>query len=250
MSAKQIILITGGNSGVGFDAAAFIAGASPNNHVILCSRSVDKGNQALENLKTRNLKGSLSLLQLDVTSEASISAAAKEADSDFGVVDVLINNAGIAGGASNLAQQMNETFATNVTGQPLVTEAFIELLKKSSTPRLIYVSSGLGSISKRVNPNDVWYQRAANSYRISKAALNMLAACHHVDFGRRNPGIKVWAFCPGHVATNLGEGDRESRLKSGLPSSETSAKSLLEIVEGQRDGDAGKFIHGQGFYEW
>ena len=171
-------------------------------------------------------------------------------ESDFGDIDVLINNAGVAGGASNLAQQMNETFKTNVTGQALVTQAFIDLLKKSSTPRLIYVSSGLGSISKRVNPNDVWYQVIVTSYRVSKAALNMLAACHHVDFGQGSPGVKVWAFCPGHVATNLGDKDRQSKRDSGLLSSETSAKSLLDIVDGKRDGDVGKFIHGQGFYEW
>lgn len=222
----------------------------------MTSRSLEKGKKALAEIQSQSPppKGTLSLLQLDVTDDATISAAVSAVEKEFGHLDVLINNAGIVSSASTLKAQLQETLATNTIGPAVVTEAFTPLLRKSTSPkgaRLIYVTSGLGSITMRLDPKNSSYALDGAAYRISKAALNMLAACHHSVLGQGERGIKVWTFCPGYVITNLtGEQDRERRQKSGALPADTSAKSLLAVVEGERDADVGCFIHGAGKYPW
>ena len=107
---------------------------------------------------------------------------------------MLINNAGIISRSASLIEQMRETFETNTFGPAVVTEAFLPLLEKSKDGRLIYVSSDLGSITRRADPGDKYYKIPATTYRMSKAALDMLMVCHHAEL--RQKGIKVWAFNP------------------------------------------------------
>lgn len=59
------------------------------------------------------------------------------------------------------------------------------------------------------------------------------------------PGVRVWSFCPGYVVTDLGD-EREEKLRNGVDSSETSAKGILEIVQGLRDEEAGGFVEREG----
>jgi short-subunit dehydrogenase len=71
--------------------------------------------------------------------------------------------------------------------------------------------------------------------------------CHHVEF--KDKGIKVWAFDPGYVVTNLsetGEKGRQERVRNGTGDANVSAKGLLGIVEGKRDSDAGRHLNGDG----
>ena len=75
--------------------------------------------------------------------------------------------------------------------------------------------------------------------------------CHHVEF--KDKGIKVWAFDPGYVVTNLsgaGEEGRQEMIRNGAGDANVSSKGLLEIVEGKRDGDAGKHLNGEGVVPW
>ncbi|RFU26405.1 hypothetical protein B7463_g9931, partial [Scytalidium lignicola] len=254
--SSSMLTVTGANSGIGFETSRALINASPNYHVIMTARSLEKGKQALSELQSESPppKGSLSLLQLDVTDEATISAAASEVEKSFGHLDVLINNAGIVSKSSTLKSQLEDTLNTNTIGPALVSEAFIPLLKKSTSPkgpRLIYVTSGLGSITMRSDPHDTYSMVDAMPYRISKSGLNMLAACHHALYGKGEQGIKIWTFCPGYVITNLtGAEEREKRKKAGALGADTSAKSLLAVVEGERDADVGAFIHGAGKYPW
>jgi NAD(P)-dependent dehydrogenase (short-subunit alcohol dehydrogenase family) len=175
--------------------------SSSDYHVIISSRSLEKDQKAMSDLQKQNPRGSLSLLQLDVTDQESISSAATKIEKDFGHIDDLINNAGITSRATPLINELRETFETNAFGPAVVTEAFIPLLLKSKGGRLIYISSELGSIEMRGDESYVYYNLPAVAYRMSKAVLNILTMCHHAEY--KEKGIKAFAFNPGFVVTNL-----------------------------------------------
>ncbi|KAJ1560746.1 hypothetical protein HK405_006097, partial [Cladochytrium tenue] len=251
-----IVLITGANSGIGLDTAARLANdAAHKYHVILAVRSLDKGRAAVADIQARATAAglaapSLTLLQLDVADPSSVAAAAASlAAEQLPRIDVLINNAGIIKFPSgSLSADLNDTLATNAVGPAIVTATLLPLLKASSNPRLIYVSSGLGSIARLTDPTLPFSIPFGLEYRMSKAALNMLAVYHHREFATW--GCKVWAFCPGYVVTNLsGAEDRENRVLRGAVSAEVPAQALADVLEGHRDADAGKFIHKDGTYD-
>lgn len=210
-----------------------------------------KGTKAKDSLEARKPAGTLSLVQLDITDDDSIKAAVEKITADFGVVDVLINNAGITlKNPPDRRTELLQIYNTNAASPLILTEALIPLLKKSSDPRIINVSSGLGSISDRSDPNSPFSVAPVEAHRMSKAAMNMSTACMYATY--KSWGAKVWSFCPGFVITNLtGEEDRQKRADMGAESSETSAQGLLEIVEGKRDGEVGLFLQRRGKrYDW
>jgi NAD(P)-dependent dehydrogenase (short-subunit alcohol dehydrogenase family) len=197
------------------------------------------------------IQGTLSLIQLDANDDASIESAAKKIEQDFHKLDVLVNNAGVCpetdGQWPANRQQMRTIFETNVFGPTLLTEALIPVMKRSSNPRIINVSSTLGSMSLISDHSSPYSQVKYPAYRMSKAALNMLTA---YQYAQLKDGFKVWTYCPGYVVTDLG-GDREERKAQGLESSETSAQGLLQIVQGERDADVGGFVGRRGEkYGW
>ncbi|KAL1598887.1 hypothetical protein SLS60_008030 [Paraconiothyrium brasiliense] len=203
-------------------------------------RSLEKGQKALEEVNARKPHGTLSLLALDVSNDDSIHAAAKKLEADYGHLDVLINNAG------NQVQprfptreQLRESFETNVYGPVILMQTLLPLITVSQGKKIINVSSELGSITGGSNPSHHAYRNPFTAYRMSKAALNMLSATTYAHL--KDQGVKVWSFCPGFVITNLAD-QRDRRAAMGAESSETSAQAILDIVEGKRDAEAGKFI--------
>ncbi|KAF1931400.1 NAD(P)-binding protein [Didymella exigua CBS 183.55] len=243
----EIILVTGGNNGIGFDTVAALIATSTNYHVIIGSRNLDKGRATLEKIRARNHPGTVSLVQLDVTSDSSITSAFTSISQSFGRLDVLVNNAGIcpepAANTWPTRKELRAIFETNVSGPTLVTQAAIPLLKKSKDPRIINVTSSLGSISTRLNPDDIIASANYPAYRMSKAGVNMLTAFTQTVGGME--GVKTWSFCPGYVVTDLG-GDRKLKEGLGVDSSETSARGILEIVRGERDAEVGRFVERDG----
>ncbi|TVY84110.1 Short-chain dehydrogenase/reductase tropE [Lachnellula suecica] len=229
-SNKTVVLITGANGGIGYETALLLATSATSFHVIVGARSAEKGEKAVSDIKSQSPKGTLSHVQLDVTDSNSIKNAVSTVEKDFGRIDVLINNAGIISHATALIDQLRETFETNTFGPAIVTEAFTPLLLKSKSPKLIYVSSNLGSITWRSDPTNPYYALPAPAYRMSKAALNMLLACDYATLGSK--GVKAWAYCPGYVVTNLsgtGEKGRQERVERGAGSAVDSAKGILAI---------------------
>ncbi|PVH84981.1 short-chain dehydrogenase [Cadophora sp. DSE1049] len=203
------------------------------------ARNQAKGEKALQELQARNPRGTLSLVVLDVTDDDSIETAAATIKSTFGRIDVLVNNAGIDLLGPITRETLRAAFDPNVFGVLLLTNAVMPLLKASSSPKIINVSSELGSIALKLDPNNLYHKLPGEVYRLTKASLNMLTACQHVTL--QEFGGTAWAYCPGYVVTDL-SGDREERKKQGAESSETSAQGILEIVEGKRDEEVGNFI--------
>ena len=238
-TSKTTVLVTGGNNGIGLAACQLFA-AQPNYHCIIASRSLAKGQKALSSIQSSHPNSSVSLVQLDITSDASITAAVKQVETQHGHLDILINNAGIC--PTDFSRSaLRDCLETNAISPALVTQAFAPLLLKSSAaPPDIYDSSALGSIAKRSDSKDLAYDQAYKAYRTSKAALNMLAACDAWEYEGK---MKVFAYCPGYVITDLA-GQRDMKEKAGIAkSTDGSARGLLAIAEGKRDEEKGLFLH-------
>ncbi|KAJ5858051.1 hypothetical protein N7455_008945 [Penicillium solitum] len=150
--SRRIVLITGANSGIGLATAKVLAQASQEFHVILACRSLEKGTQALGELKQEGITGNVSAVQLDVTDETSIKAAATNIQERFGHLDVLMNNAGVASRHPDIKTRLQLCMDTNVIGPAVVSAAFRSLLLKSPNSYSIYVTSGVGSLSLASDP--------------------------------------------------------------------------------------------------
>lgn len=186
-------------------------------------------------------------LELDIPKQPSIVNAVKEVNSLFGRLDFLVNNAGILPTSPSLSSQLPQGLETNTVAQAAVTEVF-KPLAKSANPRILFVSSSVGSITLRCDPEEKSYHRSAIAYRTSKAALNMLAACYAKEL-KDEFGAKVWVVDPGLVVTNLTHNPGALRARGALEP-DTSAQTILEIVEGKRDEDVGKLVHKDGVWPW
>jgi NAD(P)-dependent dehydrogenase (short-subunit alcohol dehydrogenase family) len=161
-------------------------------------------------------------------------------------LDALVNNAAVASPPGPLAQQMLQCFQTNATGPLLMLESFAPLLKKSNgTPRVVNVGSGGGSITKRLDPTSMGYNIKGVPYRASKSALNMVTACQVVEYG--GLGFKVFVYCPGFTVSNLGP---HNNAENGAKPTSEGAAPIVKILNGERDTEHGRFLHGTGQYPW
>ncbi|KAI1420066.1 putative short chain dehydrogenase/reductase [Xylaria sp. FL1777] len=246
MASNKIKLtqrLKGANSGIGSETVKALAMTSSDFHILLGCRSAEKGRNTLNDIQTKlgdSIKAAISVLQIDVCDHDSIRAAKGQIENQFGKLDVLINNAGIIVYQQvDTMTSLRQTFETNVFGQLVVTETMEALLQKSAKPYVIYISSEQGSITERLNPEYKFRQVRGDHYRMSKAALNMLAACHRHNYA--NWGCKVLAFNPGWCVSNLsGERGREMRIKGGARDPKDPAIALVDVVLGKRDADIEK----------
>lgn len=180
------------------------------------------------------------MVQIDVTDAKSIQAVKEHIETKFGKLDVLINNAGIIFyQEADLLTNLRCTFECNVFGTMLLTETLEPLVKKAPNPYIVYVSSGQGSITRRLDPTAAHRHVRGDTYRMSKSAMNMLAACHRYNFAEW--GCKVLAFNPGFCVSNLtGEEGREMRIRLGARDPKDPAVALVDVVLGKRDDDIEK----------
>ncbi|KAF2468601.1 putative short-chain dehydrogenase [Lindgomyces ingoldianus] len=244
IATKRLVLITGANGGIGFELAAQLM-KKGSYHVLLGSRSLEKGNAAVTELQSRELPGSVELLEIDVTNDDTIERAASSVQRNHGKLDILVNNAGISAMSPPFRQQMRDAFDTNATGPACMSIAFAHLLRKSTaSPRIVNISSGVGSIARRLDTSSPMYKAQHIQYRASKTALSMVTACHFVEFG---PEIKVFAYDPGFTVSSLGP---HNNIESGARSAADSVMPLIDVLEGKRDDEAGKLLHNTGVYPW
>lgn len=197
------VLITGANKSIGYETARQLL--QKGFYIYLGSRSMEKGFAAMEKLKAEGLNN-VEAVQIDVTDTASVQAAQAEIGSKTGLLDVLINNAGINGGLPQTAisatiDQFQTVFDTNLYGVVRVTQAFIDLLKKSPQPRIVNVSSSQGSLTLASDPTDAYYHHKGAVYQSSKTALNMYTIA--LAYELRDTLFKVNMVDPGFVATDF-----------------------------------------------
>ena len=205
----------------------------------------------MSELEAARPKGALSTVQLDVTDDTSIQAAVAHVQQKFGRLDVLVNNAGTGNMDPDIQTRFQLCLETNVTGPAMVAAAFRPLLLKSLNPYSIYVGSGASTLVRNAAEKPPRHEGIKNgeAYLVSKAALNMLAVFEAGEWGHE--GLKVFVMSPGFVRSNLRGESEEARSgwgKAGDPA--LSGQIVLDIVQGKRDADVGRFVHKDGVYPW
>lgn len=196
-------LITGANKSIGFETARQLL--QHGYYVYLGSRDLRHGQQAVAQLHAEGLT-QVEPIQLDVTDSASITAARQAVGQKTTVLDVLINNAGILGGMSQppltaSLSTIKEVFETNLFGVIEVTQVFIDLLRRSPEPRIVNVTSGLGSLTLHNDPTWKYYAVKGAAYQPSKAALNAYTIM--LAYELRDTPFKVNVVDPGYTATDF-----------------------------------------------
>ena len=238
---------------MGFAATKVIAQASEIYHVIIASRTLQKAETAKIELESLGVNAEqLSTVKLEVTDEQSIEQAAAFVQDKFGRLDVLINNAAVGSRGDKVKTRFQESMDVNVVGPAVTADHFRPLLLKSKNPYSIYVSSGQGSFGQLAGKPEV-YNRGppkGEAYRVSKAALNMIAVCESMEYGPL--GLKVFAMCPGLVRSKLrGPSEEEQSAWGHAGDATVSGETLLSIVQGKRDADVGKLVYKNGgVYPW
>lgn len=227
--------ITGANKGIGFATAKQLL--EKGYYVFLGSRDLKKGVKAVEKLNHHGFTN-VKAIQLDVTDNDSIMAAFNEINKKISALDILINNAGINGGSPYTVleaspEQFKNTFDTNVFGVASVTKVFIELLRKSDQPRIVNVSSSVGSLTLQSDPTWPAYDYAKYGvYSASKAALNMYTV--NLAYELRNTPFKVNAVCPGYTSTDFTDHNGGEV--------EIAAQRIVKYALISHNGPTGKFF--------
>lgn len=228
------ILITGANKGLGREAARQLIAAG--HTVYIGSRDEQRGKEAADELGAR-------LLPIDVTSDESVQAAAEQIRQEAGGLDVLVNNAGIAGGrqapADVTAAGMQAVYDTNVFGVVRVTHAFLPLLQASDAPVIVNVSSGLGSLAVTTDPGRMESQFPTLAYGSSKAAVNMLTS----QYAKAFAAIRINVVDPGYTATDL-------NANRGTQTIEEGAEIIVRMAQTGPDGPSGGYFDRHGPVPW
>lgn len=233
----KIVLITGANKSIGFETARQLL--QQGYYVYLGCRDIEKGQQAVSQLQAEGLN-QVEPIVIDVNDSDSIKAARALVGGKTPVLDVLINNAGIAG-AIPLPQTALDTdisvfrqvFETNYFGVIEVTQAFIDLLRQSPEPRIVTVTSGLGSLTLQDDPAWKYYQVKPTAYVSSKAALNGYTLV--LAYNLRDTSFKVNAVDPGYTATDFNN-------HSGPGTVPDAAARVVKAATLGPDGPTGQFF--------
>jgi NAD(P)-dependent dehydrogenase (short-subunit alcohol dehydrogenase family) len=199
----KTVLITGANKSIGFETARQLL--KKGYYVYLGCRDLEKGKEAVGQLKSEGLE-KVEPFVIDVNNPASVKAAKERLASKISVLDVLINNAGIAGGFPQNVLETDvavyrDVFDTNVFGVIEVTQAFMDMLKKSEEPRIVNLTSGLGSLTLHSDPSWKYFSIKPAAYLASKAALNGYTIA--LAYELRDTLFKVNAVDPGYTATDF-----------------------------------------------
>jgi NAD(P)-dependent dehydrogenase (short-subunit alcohol dehydrogenase family) len=236
--SQPIALITGANKGIGFEVARQLAALGYT--ILLGARVPQRGQQAAANIP------GATFVPLDLTDPASIAAAARHIEQTHGHLDVLVNNAGIADftdglpGVANL-QAVRQTLETNFFGALTVSQAMLPLLRKSPAPRIVNVSSSLGSLTILSDLASPFAAFKFIGYSASKAALNVLTV--NLAYELRDTPAKVNSACPGYVATDINN-------NSGTRTVQQGATIIVHLATLDATGPTGGFFNDDGPIPW
>ncbi|HEX4216054.1 MAG TPA: SDR family NAD(P)-dependent oxidoreductase [Candidatus Dormibacteraeota bacterium] len=229
-----ITLVTGANRGLGYETARQLIEAG---HIVyIGSRSRSNAERAAGELQAL-------ALVIDVTDDASVRAAADLVEAERGRLDVLVNNAGIAGVRRPLpeitASDAATVFDTNVVGIVRVMHAFLPLLRRSERGVVVNVGSGLGSFAHVHDPARIEFTAGNLAYNASKAAVSMLT----VQYARAFPDLRINVVDPGYTATDL----------NGFRGTQSVVEGAAPIVSAALltgDGPTGAFLDAAGDVPW
>ncbi len=240
---STIAIITGANKGIGFEVARQLG--STGITVLIGARGKGRADAAVDALKKDGIAARA--VEIDVSNEASVIAAAKKVGDDFGRIDVLINNAGImtemAAGTrpKDLSlETLKQTFDTNVFGAFAVIKHFVPLLKKSRSPRIINVSATLGSLTAMSDRGHAMHGVNFAAYNASKTALNALTVALAKDLAAER--ISVNSICPGWVKTDMGG--------ESAPRDVTQGASIIVTLATSGNPPTGTFVDENGSVAW
>ncbi|MEU6709054.1 SDR family NAD(P)-dependent oxidoreductase [Streptomyces wuyuanensis] len=231
-------LITGANKGLGYETARRLVSAG--HTVYIGSRDAARGRRAAGELGARTVR-------IDVTDDASVSAAVTAVEADGGL-DVLINNAGIeartadggvVGAGEETAESMRRLFETNVFGVVRVTHAFLPLLRRSAAPVVVNVSSSLGSLARVAAPDSPAHAYPGLAYPASKATVNMIT----VQYAKAFPAMRINAVEPGYTATDLNR-------RTGTQTVAQGAEIIVRMAQIGPDGPTGGYFDAEGPLPW
>lgn len=226
-------LITGANKGLGYETARRLI--TLGHTVFLGARDRARGEAAAQRLGAR-------FVQLDVTDDASVTAAAAWVQQQGGL-DVLINNAGITGTMlpppDMTADAMREVYETNVFGIVRVTHAMLPLLRASPNPVIVNVASGLGSFGVVHDTSRLESRVTALAYCSSKSAVTMLT----VQYAKALPELRINVVDPGYTATDLNH-------HSGPQTVEEGTDAIVRLATIGKDGPTGSFHDRHGPLSW
>jgi NAD(P)-dependent dehydrogenase (short-subunit alcohol dehydrogenase family) len=236
----QIALVTGGNTGAGFEVVRALARKGM--IVYLGSRDEEKGSKAVEDLAG---EGDIRLAIIDLTKEATLHASIDMIGKAHGRLDALVNNAGIAFGGNVLeasGDDIRESMEVNLHGPVRLAQLALPLLRKSELARIVNVSSMTSLIrwiqkpDPRSRPDQIPY-----AYSVAKAAQN--AATIMLANALKEEGIKVNAATPGYVKSQI------SRFM-GTKSPEDGARIIVELATLGPDGPTCGFFDDAGPIDW
>ncbi|MBO3733537.1 SDR family NAD(P)-dependent oxidoreductase [Glycomyces niveus] len=231
---KNIAVITGANKGIGIEIARGLGRKGFT--VLVGARSEERGEAAAAELRAERLDARF--LHLDVTDEAVVAAAAKRVEDEFGSLDVLVNNAGIAlaDGDWNTSEltvaTARKVFETNVIGVVSVTNAFLPLIRRAEAGRIVNVSSEVGSLGFMTGDYP-FSGMQVGAYGASKSALNMLTVSWSKEL--EPTGIKINAMTPGYTRTDLND-------NQGTRRPEDAAVAAVNLALIGPDGPNGGFF--------
>lgn len=237
------VLVTGANKGIGFEVARQMAELGY--FVYLGCRNLQQGLKATDKIKELGISH-VEALKIDVSDLRSVQEAAAELTSRIEVLDVLVNNAGMAGTQPQNSSAcdillVRELFDTNFFGAIQTTQAMMPLLQKASQPVIVNVSSELGSLEMQTsegrNPNWDLYQ----VYGTTKTALNAFTVSLANEF--RNTRFKVNSATPGYTATDLNG-------FAGFKTAAQGAKPIVKLATIGAGGPTGKFFGEEGEVAW
>jgi NAD(P)-dependent dehydrogenase (short-subunit alcohol dehydrogenase family) len=197
---KPTALVTGANKGIGYEIAAGLARLGF--RVGVGARDAGRREEAVEKLRADGLD--VFGVPLDVTDDASVAAAAAQLE-QLGGLDVLVNNAAITGGTPQeptkvSAEQVLAVVDTNVLGVIRVTNATLPLLRRAASPRIVNVSSTVGSLALQTAQAEA-VGPISGAYSPTKSYLNALTIQYAKELA--DTPILINNACPGYVATDL-----------------------------------------------
>jgi NAD(P)-dependent dehydrogenase (short-subunit alcohol dehydrogenase family) len=241
MSEQTIALVTGANKGIGYEIAAGLGALGWS--VGVGARDQTRRETAVAKLRAEGADAFG--VPLDVTDDASVAAAAALIEERSGRLDVLVNNAAVTGGRPQEPTVVDLAIVrtaveTNVIGVLRVTNAMLPLLRRSASPRIVNMSSSVGSLTLQSAPGAETGPISA-AYAPSKTFLNAVT----VQYARElsGTGILINAGCPGYVATDL-NGFR------GVRTPQQGAAIAIRLATLPDDGPTGGFFDDAGVVPW